>query len=252
MTKLAALVAVALALAAPASAQAWGVAGDTGTVAAFGIVQMHYMSQGPSPDGCVNPVPGTCAMMYTTLGYTRDAADCPNGQVSQYDTFNVDGFTYLEDTGNSLGPSGFDHVPALGDTVTEVALPDPDSPNDPWVFDPIYADGEIVCLAMLGPLPTVDINGVSILEGTTLLSNTSLAASVTTKSVTFKIRDAGAHWLYNRVTIFRKGVRVKCSPINKGLGIKWTTGLVKGRSYTVKFRSWGYLASKTVTRKVTP
>jgi hypothetical protein len=254
MTKLAALVALALALAAPATAQAsWGVVGDTGTIAAFGVVRMHYVPQGGYTGACVAGIPDwDCGMQYTTLAYTKNVADCPNGQVSPYDTGNVDGFTYLEDTGNGISTTGFDHVPALGDAVAQVALPNPVSPYDSWVFDPIYGDGEIICLAMLGPLPTVDINGVSILEGTTLLSNTSLAASATRKSVTFKIKDAGTHWLYNRVSIFHNGVLMKRSPINKGLGIKWTAGLAKGRSYTVQFRSWGYTASKTVTRKVTP
>src|SRR6476646_11330374 len=126
MRKLTPLFALVVALAAPATAQAWGVVGDQGVVSAFAVVQIHYVGQGTSPDCTINPVPGTCGMMYTTLAYTKDVANCP--EVTQYDTGNVDGFVYLEDTGNGFGGTGFDHLPALGDSVTEVAMPDPVSP----------------------------------------------------------------------------------------------------------------------------
>lgn len=223
MKRLAAMLVLVAVVAAPATAQAWSTAGNTAQVTAFALLQ----SEG--------------GVMYTPISYTLDPSTCP--RIEQRDSGFADGVAYLGDTGASFGDLGFDNPsPQVGDTLTAILIPDAD-----------YTAGDEFCIPMLGPLPTVDINGISITEGTTVLASTILRSNVTAKSVTFKLRTnlSGTQYTHNTVRIYNAAGKLVASRKHLGLGIKLVASLVKGHTYKAVFTSSGYMHSKTVTRKVT-
>lgn len=224
MKRMIAVIAMAtVVLAAPAAAHAWSTAGNTAQVTAFALVR----SEG--------------GVMYTPISYTLDPSTCP--RIEQRDSGFADGVAYLGDTGASFGDLGFDNPsPQVGDSLSAILIPDAN-----------YTAGDEFCIPMLGPLPTVDINGVSITEGTAVLASTRLRSNVVTKSVTFKLRTnlSGTQYTHNTVRIYNAAGKLVASSDHLGLGIKLVTSLVKGRTYKAVFKSSGYMHSKTASRKLT-
>jgi hypothetical protein len=177
-------------------------------------------------------------VMYEPLNYTLNPSTCP--RIEARSSGFQDGVAYLEDTGASFGSDALIGDMVVGGIV--FAVPGPDAN---------YTVGDEFCIPMLGPLPTVDINGVSIMEGTTVLANTALQTNVVRKSVTLKMRDTGTHSLHNTVRVYNAAGKVVASGKHLGLGIKLVASLVKGHTYRAVFRASGYARTNTVTRTVT-